>query len=80
MQQLEKSTTNYFSKAPKSSSMPLKKVQVGKEIKDQIDVEFFKKRLQETHRAQKKINEENLLKKFSDFHKNQLEKNKQEIE
>jgi hypothetical protein len=76
---MEKSTANYFSKAPKSSLTPLKKVQVGKEIKDQVDAEFFKKRLQETHRAQKKINEENLLKKFSDFQKNQLDK-KQEIE
>lgn len=54
-------------------------MQVGKEIKDQLDAEFFKKRLQETHRAQKRINEENVLKKFSDFHKSQLEKNKQEM-
>lgn len=65
---------------PKSGLTPLKKVQVGKEVKDQLDAEFFKKRLQETHRAQKRINEENVLKKFSDFHKNQLEKNRMDAQ
>jgi hypothetical protein len=35
----------------------LKKVEVSKPIKDQLDINLFTKGLQEKHKAQKQINE-----------------------
>lgn len=74
MQQLERSTSTLSSKAMKTGLTPLKKVEIGKEKKDQLDIDLFKRRIQEKHKAQKKIDEEQLLKKFSDFYQAEKEK------
>lgn len=76
-QQLERSTSTLSAKAMKTGLTPLKKVEVGKEKKDQLDSKLFRRGLQTKHKAQKKIDEEQVLKKFSDFH--QIEKEKERL-
>ena len=66
MQQLERG--NQGGAGYKTGMTPLKRVEVGKEKKDELDSKLFRRGLQVRHKAQKKINEEEVLKKFSNFH------------
>ena len=46
MQQLERATSTLSAKAMKTGLTPLKKVDVGKEKKDQLDSKLFRRGLQ----------------------------------
>ena len=51
---------------------PLKKIKNSKDQYDKVSKEHFKKQLNEIHRAQKDIIQENHLNKFPEFHQKQL--------
>ena len=55
MQQLERG--NQGVAGYKTGVTPLKRVEVGKEKKDELDSKLFRRGLQVRHKAQKKINE-----------------------
>jgi hypothetical protein len=54
---------------------PLKKIKVSKDQYDKVEKDHFVKQLNELRPAQKSVNQESLLRKFSDFHENQKLKN-----